>query len=229
VDNKEVVLFSGGMDSLIAWEYLGNPCRLYVNLKHRYSVQERLACIGLCPIEEPKRFIYCENDIGMFFEKEDAEIPMRNLFLAMMAAWKGFDKIWISVQRDEKSIPDRTRKFFDNASSFLSFLNGRLIQVDTPFPHKDKVQMVDWYIKAGKSIERLKDTWACYNPVNGQPCANCGACFRRFVAFKLNGIEEDWFEKLRGSEVVSLYEKRAKEGYYGMTRDKYILDAIGML
>lgn len=184
-----VQLFSGGMDSLIAWEYLGRPNRLYVKMNHRYQREE------LEHIEDmhiPGSFFTSDLSVLGSFEKNDADIPLRNLYLAMVAVNLGFSTIWLVVQKDEMSIPDRTREFLNSSSDILSYLSKRTIKVDTPFENMDKTDMVKWYIDNGKDIDTLKDTWACYHPVKGDPCGNCGACFRRYVAFKENCIDPDY-------------------------------------
>lgn len=186
MSSDSVVLFSGGMDSLIAWEYLGRPDRLYVKMNHKYQDEE------LRQIRElslPGKLIVADlSELGKY-EKDDAEIPLRNLYLSMIAVNLGYVDIWLSIQKDEMSIPDRTISFMNKASDLLSVLRGSIVHVRTPFEFMDKVDMVTWYIDKGKDIDVLKNTWACYFPVNGKPCGGCGACFRRYVAFKENGLD----------------------------------------
>jgi len=180
---KTMLLYSGGMDSYIAWHYLKKPETLYVDLGHVYRTNEIGAINNTIP--STKR-IDC-HIIGKY-EKPDAEIPMRNLFLAMFAAAEGFDKIWLIVQRDEMSIPDRSEEFFQDSSIMLSKLMGRSILVDSPFKSIDKTEMVAWYLKNVGDVGSLLLTVGCFYERIGH-CGNCGACFRRFVAFKNNGID----------------------------------------
>lgn len=208
--SREVVLFSSGMDSLIAWEYVGRPDRLYVKLNHRYQNEEMTSVMmmglpGLLRISSLQ-------ELGIF-EKSDAEIPLRNLYLAMVAANMGYDKIWLSVQKDEMSVKDRTRDFMSKASDMLSYLLDKPIKVDTPFENMDKTDMVKWYMDSGKDMEKLRKTWACYTPVKGGPCGNCGACFRRYVAFMENGLDpgymiKDEIRKYYGSKLMTYSKDR---------------------
>lgn len=186
VEKKEVLLFSGGMDSLIAWEFLGQPASLYVDFGHKYAKQEseRVRTIG----PKDRVLVYSGMKFGVF-ERDDAEIPQRNMYLAMLAANFGYDKIWIIAQKDEMSIPDRTPEFYQKASEMLTLLNEREIIVATPFEDMDKTDMVAWWLNEGHSAETLLKTWACYHPWKGEPCGNCGACLRRYVAFKNNDID----------------------------------------
>lgn len=222
---KDVLLFSGGMDSLIAWEYLHRPDTMYIKMNHRYQYPEYAIA------EQFLDTIVNMPALGEF-EKKDAEIPMRNLYFAMLAANTGYDKIWIIAQEDEMSIPDRTEEFYRKSSEIISMLMGRYTHVDTPFRHMDKTDMVAWYKENDHSIEALKNTWACYTPPKGFPvehCGNCPACFRRWVAMKLNGINEEWHIKIKDSVVMEDYRKKALAGFYSEKRNRRILQAIGDL
>jgi hypothetical protein len=88
--------------------------------------------------------------------------------------------------------------------------------------------MVQWYKDSWKNVERLLDTWACYTPLEGQPCGNCPACFRRFVALKLNGISEPWHQKIYTSEVAKMYLQRVSLRHYSQKRSRDILEALGV-
>jgi 7-cyano-7-deazaguanine synthase len=227
MNNKEVLLFSGGVDSYIAWYYLGNPNILYVDMGTKFSDMELKAIDRLatatCKV--------IEMSFLSEYEKEDADIPARNMYLALRAASEGYDKIWMVFQKDETSIPDRTKVFCQMASDLLSYLFQREIIVDSPFWNMDKEEMVRWYISNQFDVEELKKTVSCYNPIDGiDPCANCPACFRKFVALSLNGVTEDWYQRLVGSDIVSEYKERAEYGKtYSEARNKKTLEAIKLL
>lgn len=212
MSSDSVVLFSGGMDSLIAWEYLGRPDRLYVRMNHRYQAEELRQ---ISELSLPGNLILSDfGELGKY-EKSDAEIPLRNLYLSMVAVNLGYLKVWLAIQKDEMSIPDRTISFMHKASDLLSVLRGDTVSVGTPFEFMDKVDMVGWYVSEGKDVETLRNTWACYFPVGGKPCGGCGACFRRYVSFKENGIEPG-YELTDG---IRLYYSQ-RLGYYSDDRKK---------
>lgn len=197
---KDVVLFSGGMDSLIAWEYLKRPDRLYVRMNHRYQNEELSRIEGM---KLPGNLLIVDLlELGRY-EKSDAEIPLRNLYLAMICVNRGYSNIWLVVQKDEMGAPDRTMSFMDKISSLLSVLSGRVIQVRTPFEFMDKSDMVSWYVSEGLNLELLRSTWACYFPIGGEPCGNCGACLRRYVAFRENGLNPGYELSV---EIKSMYK-----------------------
>jgi len=217
---KEILLFSGGIDSYIAWEYLKRPQTLYLNLNHKYLSQEINSVLNLIPST-----IIRSLEIGIF-EENDANIPMRNLYMTMYAVNMNYDKVWLIVQKDEMSIPDRNNEFFIKTSDLLSILNNRKIIVDTPFRELSKVEMVEWYVKNNFSIDKLKETWACYSPIDNKPCGNCGACFRRFISLSLNKIEEDYFKDIKYSDIAKTYLERANNNYYSNVRNSQIKEAL---
>jgi len=215
----DVLLFSGGMDSFIAYHFLGKLDTIYVRLWHKYQEAEVERVMSLIP-----ETLQVDFPLGQF-EKADAEIPMRNLYLAMIAVNHGYSHVHLIVQRDEMTIPDRTISFLGSASRLLTSLVGRNILISTPFQNLDKVAMVHWYLKQGLSVSELTSTWACYQRTD-EHCGACPACFRRFVAFRLNGIKEDWHNKIFHSEIALLYQERAKSGHYSLKRAQHILEAL---
>jgi len=194
-----ILLFSGGLDSYIAWHYLKRPRTLYCDLGHRYAPVEK---------EVIQSLIVTTHIDGRLrlgdWEKEDAEIPLRNAFLLMIASY--YDpKIAIVCQKGEQDIPDRTFDFLLSMSQMMSTLHGSHVEVVNPFSEMTKVDMVDWYKGAGFSTDMLYRTWSCYRPrdpdmyeafADDLHCGACSACFRRWVAFACNGL---WEEEYRNN------------------------------
>ena len=179
----EILLYSGGMDSYIAWWELGHPKTLYVDLQHKYAEKELLAVKATIP--ETKRIQF---PLGTY-EHHDAYIPFRNLHLCTLAANEGATKIWLIVQKDEMSLPDRSQEFMSKASQLLSLLSSRTsIEIATPFDLIDKTQMVHYYKQIGGPIDQLLKTVGCYDSELGH-CGNCNACFRRYIALANNDID----------------------------------------
>ena len=179
---KEILLYSGGMDSYIAWHYLRKPKTLFANLGHRYRFKEFEAVIKTIP----KTKIMEMSTIGKY-EEDDANIPLRNLYLSMLAVNEGASKVWMIVQKDEMSIPDRSHEFFSSSSKLLTFLAEREVKVSSPFCHMDKTEMVGWFVKNINDVKGLLSTVGCFSSEEGH-CGNCGSCFRRYVALMNNNI-----------------------------------------
>lgn len=232
--NRHVLLFSGGLDSFIAYHwikyYYGEPDLLYIALGHKYQDREikainKLTAQGVIP----GAFVDHSLNLGDW-EEPSANIPMRNSLLAHVAAKYG-DNIWMIVQKGETNIPDRSPEFFEQLDTLLTHLNGRPIAIDSPFWHMSKVDMVKWYKDIAElPITDLINTTSCYeeSPRNfpTAPCGKCSACFRRWVAFELNDIEEPYLVNPWETDLAQQYLKKGVIGFYGAGRDEEIIRAL---
>jgi len=219
---KDVLLFSGGLDSLIAWYYLDYPTCLYVDLGHRYSVKEKLVTQTLAKNLGMKLII--DKRLNLADKEEpDAYIPMRNSFLAHVGALYG-DRVWIIAQKGELDLPDRSPKFFNQITNLLQYLNRNpKISVNSPFFSHTKTDMVAWYVKNQLPVENLLLSTSCYKGTN---CGTCSACFRRWVSLELNGIEEQYAADPWDSPLAQEYLDKVKQGLYEPTRAKEIIMAL---
>lgn len=87
---KKVLLYSGGMDSWLIDKIWKPDVKLYIDMKTRYSEEEikRL----------PNDVIIEQLDLGKW-ERTDAIIPLRNLYLVMLATNYGDDICFRSYRR----------------------------------------------------------------------------------------------------------------------------------
>lgn len=229
---KHVILSSGGLDSFITIRYVKEVLMgpldylevVYVPLEHRYQEQEMQAVISTYPNTS---VLVGLRDLGSL-EESDANIWCRNAFLSLLAAKQignSYGKIWLTVQKDELSLPDRSPAFFKAMSELLKSLEINAF-VDTPWWNHDKEEIVAWYLKSGGSVEELKKTHSCYSPKE-LPCGTCAACVRRFIAMTLNGIYEEYCVDPRLTKLGAEYVQRAKDGVYSPERCKKTLLALG--
>ena len=151
-----ILLFSGGLDSYIAYHYLEEPKTLYVDLGHRYADKEKEVVNFLLPWTIIDRRL----NLGDW-EEEDANIPMRNAFLVMIAA-KYDPNVVLVVQKGETDVPDRTKSFFREMNTLVAQLTSIKFNLSSPFFNVTKTQMVKWYLSAGHSVEKLLKTRSCY-------------------------------------------------------------------
>jgi len=221
----EILLYSGGLDSYVAWWYLGKPKTLYCRLGHRYEAMELEAIKRTIPGTVIDDTLV---NLGRNWEEADANIPARNLFLVLVAGMYGADKVWLVVQEGEMEIPDRSEEFFEMATGVCSFLLGREVVVDTPFRQMTKVDMVRWYMEQGLPVEELLKTRSCYSK-GDKPCGECGACFRRIMSLRLNGVDEEMEVKVEDSKIVKEYYRKWKEGKYRGKRGEEMRKFFGML
>jgi 7-cyano-7-deazaguanine synthase len=238
---KHLVLYSGGPDSFITLhkvlleerDDVSNVQALYFDLGHRYRECERRA------IQEtyPQTTILAELESLGILEETDATIWHRNAFLCLAASRFADSSteniIYLTVQKDELSIPDRKPEFLDSMGSLLRSL-GQNIHIKAPFLDMDKTDMVTWFLLTGGNTHVLKNTWSCYSPktaIDGLfiHCGDCPACIRRYIAFTLSNIytsPNDYFCYPKSSKTAELYVNAAKAGKYSRERRRRILEAL---
>jgi len=220
---KEILLFTGGVDSFIAYFYLNRPPCLYVDLGHRYAEKEKKNVMRIAKkVGMDLRIESCLK-LGKW-EEEDANIPMRNMFLVMIGSYFA-DRIYLITQRGEMSIPDRSKEFYKKASEIISFLHGKKKEVYSPFFNMTKQDIVGWYKEQGLDLDLLKETISCFSSAEGR-CGRCPACFRQWVAFSYNGIDVDFRNDITKWEGIKTYKKKLLKGEYEERRTKQTLEVL---
>lgn len=254
---RHIVLFSGGPDSLATLfkvSSLVECCEaIYFDLGHRYSNLEKQVCSSI--VVRGKKVIISDVLKGLGeWEEDDAYIWHRNAFLCLAASkYIGAEKgnIYLTVQKDELSVSDRTPEFMFQMSKLFKSL-GQSIDISSPWLHTDKTDMIKETVSICKTVfpsikEAFKDTWSCYRPVevinrdlsteaalgsslkaylSYVQCGKCPACFRRWVAFSLNGIEEKYLFDPWLTDVAIEYRRKAEQGEYSDERCHRILSAL---
>lgn len=183
---KKVLLYSGGMDSYLISKLWKPDVKLYVDLKSRYSKQERNNL--------PKDVEVVELDLGRW-EREDAIIPLRNLYLVMVATNYG-DEICLGATAGDRVL-DKSYEFANKASDLLTYLyspqhwtSGRTIKINLDFKNMTKEQLLRMYIERGGDINTAwKESYSCYAG-REEPCFCCKACVRKSAAFFANGFKD---------------------------------------
>ena len=198
----EILLFSGGLDSLIAWFYLNKPTCLYVSLGHRYNHLELKSINTLMEKFNLRIDLKIENRLFMGdLETPSAFIPLRNHFLISLASLYA-PHIYCIVQKGEMDLSDRSMKFFKEISKELSTLHEKPIKVETPFEKMTKQDLLCWFLNTNKinldkqtRIDIIKTSRSCYSSTEKE-CGECSACFRKWISLESNGVHaRDWFEK----------------------------------
>lgn len=195
---SEVLLFSGGLDSYIAWHLLGGPDALYMALGHRYERAELSAIYRLESVT-PDLSVIRENRLTLGdLERPDGYIPLRNLLLVCAAAVLEIDyrTIYIGALKGEAS-RDKSQRFLRDLSSMLTYLKQTDVRIVAPFQGMTKADLVGEFARRFPDrVTLLSNTFSCYTYKelrdDYQGCGQCNACFRRWVAMTLNGITEKY-------------------------------------
>lgn len=214
-----ILLFSGGLDSYIAWHYYDRPQTLYFNLGTPYSVKELEVVRRLIP----DTFIEHSIKLGDRQEGENAYIPYRNLHLALLANHYS-DTIVIAGLKDDK-VNDKNKEIFVDWSMMMTFMMGRPIEVISPFWDMTKEQVVKWFLDNGGTIKELLSTISCYSGSYEKECNACPACFRKWCALSANNIDVPVFNNF---DLMLTYLEKAKEGiHYIPERNETIIREVG--
>ncbi len=219
------ILFTGGIDSLSASVLLPEYDLVYCKIGHVYQQEELNAVLAMGRLLQKDIKIIDAVNLGNF-EKDNANIPMRNLFLVMETILLGYTEIVMVAQKDEMTMLDKTPKFYKDTSALLSYLNETTIKVFTPFEHMDKTQIVAKLLKTHpRALTLLKNSHSCYHPVKGSECGNCSACYRKAIALVNNGLFNllgNFYINPMESSISLEYAKKATS--YSNLRQKRMTD-----
>lgn len=218
---KEVLLFTSGVDSYIAREYLISQGHdidcLYFNHGGRYCLNE-IRKINMLPFE----VLISDNLVLGDIEADDAFIPNRNLLMTIMAQSMGYEKVWLGGSLSDR-IGDNKSEVFQRLSELLSTTNESYIRIDSPFYGCYKDDMVKWWVSKhpASRMDLAKNTFSCFEPLEEpteasifiqgfkgkfytDECLCCPACFRK-CSVLWNG---DIFIHHKNKSIVDHYEEQ---------------------
>jgi len=217
---SDILLFSGGLDSFIAYDILNKPQTLYFDTGSRYCEKELEAVRKIIPTTIINESL-CLTD----YEEVNAHIPYRNLLFAIQAC-KYSDNIWMGGLLDD-NVGDKTEESFKAMSYLLSKLHGRNIQIRSPFWEMTKIDIVQLYKeKHPKTYEAdLLQTVSCYSASPEGYCGQCASCFRKATALYSIGIKLAFTNR----DLIDTYRIKATKHEYHTLRNKAILTYIKTL
>lgn len=198
---KVAIMMSGGLDSFISYYFAKiegyEPIPIWVDIGQPYKLKE-LNSLARFDFETKK--IVCNvlrEEFGNLPTVESWIIPGRNLLFATIGAMFG-DKVWICAlmgeQHEFAKEHDKSLRFYKDTSRLLTYVFNIArpeTVVETPFRSMNKTDIVAWALDHGITKEQLKSTSSCYDGKKGN-CGKCGTCFKRWLAFKNNGIDETY-------------------------------------
>ena len=193
---KKVLLYSGGMDSWLMSKLWNPDVKLYVNMHTKYS-RDEMEKIR----QSEEGVVFADLPLGEW-EREDAIVPLRNLYLCMVACnVTGSEDVEILIGATAGDrVLDKSRVFADKASDILQYLyspqhwipQGKKVVVSVQYKDHTKADLLREFKEAGGDLEEaFNKSFSCYNPHNGRECWSCKPCFRKFVSFSCAGYEFD--------------------------------------
>lgn len=236
---KLCVLVSGGLDSTVAAALaisevgINDVALLYIDTKHPYSAKELDTLNTLFDrrmfTAVQAQFAVPELDNSPTLERQ--EVYARNLLLATYGAQLA-PEVWLSSLETEMtplSVSDKHPSFFTHTSALLTYLmrhkHSQDIRLKTPFRYMTKTDVVAIGLRLGLSKSYLASTTSCYS-ADHHSCGSCSTCFKRYVAFKNNNVEDTWDSDPErnsyGQTVVALMlseiERRNLSGRFTLAR-----------
>lgn len=195
VRGKSVLLFSGGMDSVIFDKLLNPDILLYIPTGPVYEEIETHKINQLADekfIDRDK--LICVPDVLnlVSFERDDAIVPNRNAFLMLVASMYGETVYLGSVWGDRSTDKDET--FYKHMKTLLDHMwqeqhwtEERKFTISSPYKSVTKTELVREYLEKGYDPEAMIVSYSCYEgkePV----CGWCKPCFRKWVSLVNNNI-----------------------------------------
>lgn len=188
IKGKKVLLYSGGMDSWLIDKLWKPDVKLYVDVNSSYTQPE---------IDNlPDDVIIEKLNLGKW-ERVDKILPLRNVYFILMASNYG-DEICLGATAGDRVL-DKSPEFGRKMTDLLTYLYQeqhwtpeRHIKVNLDFKNYTKAELIKMYLDQGGDIEEaFNQSFSCYSPTNNHECWECKPCFRKWVAFKLNGYKFD--------------------------------------
>ena len=201
----KILLFSGGSDSVLI-SHLYNPDYLvYCDLGGQYS-KEEIKKIQEGPFgSDPRLKILDFSFLGKYERKSDLILPLRNMYLPMFICNEfpedeyGDLDICLGATAGDRVL-DKSPDFVEKFNDIINYLyspqhwipEGRHIRLNIDYKKYTKTEMLKLYKDQGGDIEKLfHESFSCYNPVDGHECWACKPCFRKAIAYALNGMKLD--------------------------------------
>lgn len=221
-----MLLFSGGVDSFVAYHVLNKPATIYYDLGTKYSDKE------LHAIDNNFKFNttidkHSLKHLGKYEQSESAFIPFRNLYLCMqvLADYQSVDTIYIAGLKDD-NVNDKNEAIFKRWSVMFSEMLERDIRIDSPFWEMTKSDVISLYVNEYGNVEDIINLVSCYN--GSHVCCNkCKACFRKncaiytatdyFIPFYNEALVDKYliatyYDRDR-IKAIRTYAKKVKEGF----------------
>ena len=231
---KSVLLFSGGMDSLIFNFLLKPDILLVVPHGNNYEKREMKILKNLIKrgiINKEKVIIDKRLELGDF-ERDDLIIPNRNLYFVTIASHYG-ETIYLGSVYGDRSF-DKSKAFFKKCECMFNYLyqeqhwcEKRTFNIGSPFKNKTKTQLVKMYLEKGGNPDHLIESYSCYSG-NKVPCMKCKPCFRKWVALKNNNIDFYYPDFLSCQWFRDLFPSIMKGEYRGREDNEIIKSLINV-
>jgi 7-cyano-7-deazaguanine synthase len=229
VRGKTVLLYSGGMDSLIIDHIMRPDVLLNISMNSNYDKRERMS------MEFDNRMVFLDDVLNLGqYERDDAIIPNRNAHLVLLASHYGETILLGSVSGDRSF--DKDEKFYMRMEDLLNHMwqeqhwtEERKFNISSPYKDKTKTQLVREFLRNAGLVQTLADSYSCYEGKE-KHCGVCKACFRKWVSLENNKIVLDdyWLNDPWSAKWLDRIKDEVYNGTYRGLEDLDIKKAMVM-
>lgn len=234
MEEKKVLLYSGGTDSWLIDKLWKPDVRIYVNIHGFYSDVE----VAKLPKDvQVIDFPF----LGKTEELDTNFVPLRNLYFLMIASNYGNHICYGATRSDRGSkdkceeFVDMTQQLFDYCLTGNSYTKDRHIKICKDFVKLNKFEIIQKYLDEGGTIEEfVKDSFSCYHSIEGKECMHCKQCYKKFLEALYFGYDYTDKEKRNMIEYLktSVIPVNNHEGTYFTEREgegPYMEKAVDIL
>jgi len=201
---KSVLLFSGGMDSVMFDLLLKPDILLYAPTGSNYETIEtqKIKQLAKDNIIDEQKLIIMDETINLApFERDDLIVPNRNAYLVLLASHFG-ETIYLGSVYGDRSF-DKDKTFYALMEGLLNHMwseqhwtEERVFSVSSPYKDTTKTELIKEYELAGGDVQNILDSYSCYRGEE-QACGICKPCVRKAVSLICNfvAIPDDYFEQ----------------------------------
>lgn len=192
LNQQTALLFSGGLDSILAFYVLNKPRVIYCggprgpNTHSNMGELQAITTMQQLVPELRSRFLGIIADFTPFMRKDRWIFP-RDQVCAMLAWAQGYNKVLLAWTRndgeDAEFIQSKKR-------SIEGCIDCDKFECGFPVAHTSKAELMMQALALGAPPEVLQVSHSC-NAMNDRHCGNCENCCERFIAFKVAGVPED--------------------------------------
>lgn len=233
VKNKSVLLFSGGMDSVIFDLLLKPDVLLYIPTGSNYEAIETMKIKELvfANVIDGNKLIIMEETLNLSpFERDDLIVPNRNAYLVLMASHFG-ETIYLGSVYGDRSY-DKDKTFYKLMENLLNHMwleqhwtEERKFSVSSPYKDTTKTELIKEYVAAGGKVENILKSYSCYRGEE-QACGICKPCVRKAVSLYCNDIDvpEDYFEQhpMSAPWIAEIFPLLHKGKYRGREDEEFL-------
>jgi 7-cyano-7-deazaguanine synthase in queuosine biosynthesis len=197
---KSVLLFSGGMDSVMYSHLLNPDILLRIGMNEKYEIMEgQHADRVVSRAHWSNKYLRVDNVFDLSrYEREDYIIPGRNVYIITLASLYG-EKIYLSSVHGDRSL-DKDKTFYTMMTSLLNHIwdeqhwtEKREFTMTAPFKDYTKTELLKQFLNEGGDAGLIYESYSCYEGWN-KPCGLCKPCVRKAVAMINNKLDiTDYF------------------------------------